>query len=94
MLGETIKTLRKEKGYSQQGFAKKLNLNNPYYNCIENDKQEPSIPTLRNICKHLDINIHILFIMSLKREDVPEEKRKQYDFIMPSILEMAMSLVD
>lgn len=53
----TLKTLRKEKGYTQSSLAKELNVSqNAVYNW-ENKKCEPSIDMLKRIASILDVSI-------------------------------------
>jgi len=91
MLGNTIKEIRKSRGYSQKKFAETIGLTNSYYNTIENGAL-PSIKILRKIAGALNVNLSVLFLHSIDREDISEEKRNNYDIIMPTIKELIMSL--
>lgn len=91
MLGNTIKEIRKSRGYSQKKFAETIGLTNTYYNTIENGYL-PSIKILRKIAGALNVNLSVLFLHSIDREDISEEKRNNYDIIMPTIKELIMSL--
>lgn len=56
-LGETLKTVRKSKGYSQEELASKCNLSrNSIYN-YENDKRSASIDTLIKIAEQLEVDV-------------------------------------
>lgn len=57
MLGEFIKELRKEKGYTLREVAEKTGISNTYISNLENGvKDSPSMETLFKLSKALDVN--------------------------------------
>ena len=50
MLGNTIKEIRKSRGYSQKKFAETIGLTNSYYNTIENG----SLPSISLFLEFID----------------------------------------
>lgn len=59
--GQRLKTLRKAYGISQEKFAEKLNLSTNTISTIETGKSFIKYPTLKNICKALNIEPEELF---------------------------------
>lgn len=60
-LGETIKSIRKQKGLKQNEFAQLCNITQAYLSQIENNLKEPNLSTLRVISNNLGIPLPILF---------------------------------
>lgn len=84
-LGSIIKNTRKRKGQSQTEFAQSCGITQTYLSQIENNQKEPNLATLKEISKNLDIPLPILFFLSLNEEDIPEEKRKAFEIVTPSV---------
>jgi transcriptional regulator with XRE-family HTH domain len=84
-LGKTIKTLRKQKDMTQDAFAEKCEITQTYLSQIENNQKEPNLSILKKISKKLDVPLPIIFYLSMNSEDVPEEKRKAFEMISPSV---------
>lgn len=59
-LGTKIKDRRKEMGYTQVALAKKANISRTYLSDVENDRYNPSLETLYDICKALDTTVEEL----------------------------------
>lgn len=59
--GQRLRTLRKACGLSQEKFAEKLNLSTNTISTIETGKTFIKYPTLKNICKALNITPEELF---------------------------------
>lgn len=92
-LGNTIKTIRKQKGIRQNKFAEKCEISPTYLSQIEGNLKEPNISTLRIICKNLNVSLPILFFLSLDEYDVPEKKRQIFAFINPTIKTLIEDLI-
>ena len=60
-LGERIKYLRTTRNLSQAQFAKEAQLSQPTIAQIEAGKKDPSVQTLKQIARVLDIEIAALF---------------------------------
>ena len=84
-LGATIKKLRKQKEMTQEDFANKCDITQTYLSQIENNQKEPNLATLKTIGEKLDIPLPIIFYLSMNADDVPEEKRKAFEMVSPSI---------
>lgn len=60
-----IKNKRKDLGYTQKDFAKKINVGQSKYNKIENGNLEPSFAILQRIV--IELNIDLNEILELKK---------------------------
>lgn len=56
-----IKKLRKEKGYTQEYIARKLNITLRHYQLIEGRKVTPSVTIALKLSKFLNVNPFDLF---------------------------------
>lgn len=62
VFGETVRTLRKQKGYAQEKFANVCGINRTYMTDIELGRRFPTIEICRRICVGLDIELSSLFV--------------------------------
>jgi transcriptional regulator with XRE-family HTH domain len=60
-LAEKIRTVRKEKGVSQEKVAMEANLNRAYIGYIERGERKPSVETLEKIAHALKVKLKDLF---------------------------------
>ncbi|RDV14532.1 XRE family transcriptional regulator [Pontibacter diazotrophicus] len=93
-LGETIKELRKRKGFNQSEFAAKCNISPTSLSLIESGKKRPHTKTLDAICSALEIPEPFLYFLSTTESDIPEEKREAYKILGPTIKSMMSQLFD
>ena len=56
-LGEKLRKLRKEKGYSQEYFAECLKLSQKKVSNMENDKNTISLETLKKISEEFNVDL-------------------------------------
>ena len=59
-IGKKISAWRKERGFTQAQLAQKSNISRSYLAGVETGRYNPSIDTLKNIAKSLNINISFL----------------------------------
>ncbi len=59
-IGDNIKKIRKEKGYTQEQLAKKLGVSQQNLAQYENNKRNPKMETLQKIANSLDTHILVL----------------------------------
>ncbi len=64
ILGKRIKTLREERGLSQEKFAEKCGFDRTYISLIERGKRNPSYTNLLKVAKGLEISISDLLDIS------------------------------
>lgn len=84
-LGTTIRTIRKQRGQTQNEFATSCGITQTYLSQIENNSKEPNLSTLKEIGASLDIPLPILFFLSLNNDDIKPEKRDAFNLINPSV---------
>ncbi|HRH56897.1 MAG TPA: helix-turn-helix transcriptional regulator [Chitinophagales bacterium] len=84
-LGNIIKNIRKQKGYTQSEFAVLCGITQTYLSQIESNLKEPNLSTLKSISEALALPLPILFFLSLTEEDVHPNKRKAFEIINPSV---------
>lgn len=84
-LGQTIKSIRKQKGLKQNQFAELCDITQAYLSQIENNLKEPNLSTLKVISDKLETPLPILFFLSLDYKDVKPEKAEAFKMIAPSV---------
>ena len=84
-LGQTIKSIRKQKGLKQNQFAELCDITQAYLSQIENNLKEPNLSTLKVISNNLETPLPILFFLSLDNKDVKPEKTEAFKMIAPSV---------
>ena len=60
-VGNQIRKVREEKGYSQMGFAAQAGLARAYYGGIERGERNAAIETLIKIAAALEVEVGMLF---------------------------------
>jgi transcriptional regulator with XRE-family HTH domain len=84
-LGATIKSLRKQKGQTQEEFASKCGITQTYLSQIESNLKEPNLSTLKSISDQMNVPLPIMFFLSMTDDDVQPNKRKAYEIVGPSV---------
>lgn len=84
-IGAVIKNLRKDKGISQGDFAKRCDITQTYLSLIEGNKKDPSISKLKEISNQLQTPLNAILLLSLEREDVPDNKKDVFDHVETSL---------
>ena len=84
-LGNTIRTIRNRKGFTQIEFANKCNITQSYLSQIESNKKEPNISTVKIISKNLDIPLPVIFFLSMNESDIDETKVESFKVINKSV---------
>lgn len=84
-LGNIIKNIRKQKGQTQVEFALSCGITQTYLSQIESNLKEPNLSTLKSISDCLNVPLPILFFLSMTEDDVPQNKRKAFQIVSPSI---------
>lgn len=60
-LGNVLRDLRKERGFSQQSLALECDMDRTYYGGIERGERNPSLKNVYKLCKALKISAAELF---------------------------------
>lgn len=81
-LGEAIKGIRKVYGVKQKDLAKNAGLSVTALANIEKNLSFPSKETIRRICDALSVPIAFLMVFCLTEDDVPEEKRLAFRYLI------------
>lgn len=85
LVGNAIKTIRKQKKIQQQELSKICNISQTYLSQIENNKKQPNLNILELIGDKLGIPIPVILFLSLTSDDVPEHKKDLFRFMSPTV---------
>jgi transcriptional regulator with XRE-family HTH domain len=67
---KNLKYLRRQSGLTQDEMADELNIGRPKLGSYEEERNEPNICTLINICKYFNISIDWLLTLDMEKESV------------------------
>ena len=82
-IGQSIKKVRKLKGFNQGKFSKAIGVTQSYLSLIENDKKKPSLDLLDRISKVVEVPVQFIVWFSVSESDVPEHKKETYRTLKP-----------
>lgn len=85
-LGETIRRLRKERGFSLKEVAEKAGISNNALSAIEKDKSMPTVKTFDAICEAIGCPRYLVLAECVTIDDVPPEKREAFNILWPPIM--------
>lgn len=85
VIGSKIQNARKEKGYTQDYVAEKIDKSIDIYRSIENGRSVGSVASLLNICNTLEITMDDIFYELLNKKDVILDNKLYKDFQTLSI---------
>ena len=92
-LGSTIKQLRKRQGLNQQKLADKLGVTQTYLSLLESDRKTPSINFINSLSKEFNIPSSILAYLTLRKEEITDDKLKSFEKINPLIEELIQEIL-
>jgi len=74
-IGEKIKRARRKKSYTQEYLAEQIDISIDLLRGIENGRNIGSLPTLLNLCNHLEISPNDLFseLLTFKPKTIDTE---------------------
>ena len=72
-LGEKIRLLREEKGLNQTELGKAVNMTQRKISYLENNKYEPSMEDIKELCRFFNVSADYLLGFS---KNMPYPKRK------------------
>jgi len=81
-LGTALRKIRRERDYTQEGFAKLLGISRSFLSEIETGRKNPSVQQLQDISMELQIPVAVLYLKAMGLDDIPHANR---DEIMKSI---------
>lgn len=74
--GETIRTMRMKKGWSQTQLARELSTSQPHIVRIERGTENLTIETCRKLCLALEVDMNELDLALKRQSDIAEAKLK------------------
>ena len=80
VIGRKIQDARKEKGYTQDFVAEKIDKSIDIYRSIENGRSVGSVASLLNICNILEITMDDIFYELLNKKEVILDKKLYKNF--------------
>lgn len=75
LVGDRIRALRKERGYSQERLADKAELHYTHIGSIERGEKNWSIETLVKVANGLNVEISVLFQFPIKATEAKKIKK-------------------
>ena len=83
-IGKIIKKLRKEKGFTQEKFAEKINLSTNYLSKVERGMNTPNAETFLKMAEILDFTLEDFGINQTHEEIIDKEKEELLKLILSS----------
>ncbi len=83
-IGKIIKKLRKEKGFTQEQFAEKINLSTNYLSKVERGMNTPNVETFLKMAEILDFTLEDFGINQKNKESIDTEKEELLKLILSS----------
>ena len=87
-LGETIKDIRKRKGFKQRELADRAGISPNAMCSIEKNYSFPSKETIKAICDAMDVPVSYLLFASITDDDIPQDKLPIFKAIQKPILDL------
>ena len=97
LVGERIRSLRKERGWSQEELGEKADLHHTYVGAVERGEKNASIDTLEKIAVAFNIEILDLFALAQGRMDVDRLRAHVIEEIRelsPGTLKLIAALIE
>lgn len=91
-LGKAIKLLLEKKGMTQKQLATETELSPTSISLLMKGHTQPRKETLELVAKALGVKPEFLLLLSLSKDDVPDDKRALYDLVWPQIETTFMNL--
>ena len=76
-IGAAIRSLRLEKGISQEELAHRAELDRTYVSGLERGMRNPSVKALQRITDALGTTLDVFFLKALGRADEPTVQRRR-----------------
>jgi transcriptional regulator with XRE-family HTH domain len=84
-LGKAIKILLERRGLTQKDLALKTELSEASISKMLKGKTQPRKENLEQIASVLGVKPEILMILSICRDDVPDDRKIVYDMVWPQL---------
>ena len=92
-IGNTIKELRKKKNFNQAELGKLCGISQTSLSQIETDVTRPNRSNLGKICLALEVPEQLIYLLSLEKEDIPDDKKDLYLNLFPVVKNMMLSFI-
>ncbi len=89
--GQGIRAWRKQKGWTQDELAEKVNMSVNAISLMERGETDPHKSTLEAMALAFEIPISYLIYFAIDEEDVPEEKRPAYKHLDQAIRNLLLA---
>lgn len=84
-VGKAIKLLLDQKAISQKELALRTNLSETSISLLMKGKTQPRKETIDQIAQVLEVKPELLLLLSLNKDDVPEDRKQLYDLVWPQL---------
>jgi len=84
-MGETICSLRKEKGMTQKELAEKMNVTDKAVSKWERNLSCPDINSIPALAEVLDVSVDVLLNASAKKEEKNQETGKIVNLVLKAV---------
>jgi transcriptional regulator with XRE-family HTH domain len=91
-IGQAIKDIRKQKGFSQKELAEKMEISQTSLSQIESGVKRPNPANMQKLCKVLDVAEPLIYIMATDINDIPQERRFLYEALFPTVRSMILQI--
>ncbi len=91
-LSRALSLLLKKRGISQKELAERSGISPTSISLIMKDHTQPRQDTINALADALDVRPEFLSFLSIKREDVPADRREYYDFFWPQMEETFLKI--
>lgn len=92
-IGENIRKIRKEKGFTQKQLGELCGIDEANIRKYELGKANPKIETIEKIAQALETSSDVIRGLKIVKNITPEQLT-QYDFLDPILLNMAKNMLD
>lgn len=87
-LGETIRDIRKSKGFKRRELADRVGISPNAMCSIEKNYSFPSKETIKAICDAMDVPVSYLLFASITDDDIPQDKLPIFKALQKPILDL------
>ena len=91
-LSKGINLLLDKKGITQKELARLIGKSETSVSLMMKGKTQPRKDTLTAIADVFEVSPEVLLLLSLDKEDVPDERKEYYDILWPNIEASILSL--
>lgn len=91
-IGNSIRLLRKKRGFNQGAFSEQVGITQSYLSQLEKGHKKPSIEVLESISNSLNTPLPIIFWFTITENDVCDEKKHIYKEVKPLVDKLIDSL--